>query len=288
MRVLVLGVGGQVGRALVATAPQDVTLTGFGRRDCDLADSLSIEAAIERAGAELVINAAAATGVDAAETEPEVAHRINGWAPGVIARAVNRMGGRLVHLSTDFVFDGTASTPRAPLDAVNPINVYGRAKLQGERAVAENAPESLIVRTAWVYSEAGRNFVRTMLRLMSEKEEVSVVADQIGTPTFAISLASALWKLAAIRASGIHHFTDAGVCSWYDFAVAIEEEASLLGLLPRACAVTPIASSDYPVPARRPACVILDKRTTWEMLGEPAPHWRANLRRCLRAIRNAP
>jgi dTDP-4-dehydrorhamnose reductase len=183
------------------------------------------------------------------------------------------------------VFDGNSSRPYRPNDQVGPISVYGRSKLQGEDAVAAADPDALIVRTAWVYAAQGTNFVNTMLRLMRERDRLGIVADQIGTPTYAASLARALWTLAQAGATGIHHYTDAGVASWYDFAVAIEEEARDLGLLAQAVQVEPIATADYPTPARRPAYSVLDKSATWAALGGPAPHWRNNLRFMLRELK---
>jgi dTDP-4-dehydrorhamnose reductase len=182
-----------------------------------------------------------------------------------------------VHVSTDFVFDGKASSPYAPDAPTRPLGVYGATKRDGEIAAGADA---LIVRTAWVYAAAGNNFVRTMLRLMAERDEVRVVADQIGTPTHAASLARAIWALAAAGSTGHYHWTDAGAASWYDFAVAIQEEALALGLLSRAVPIVPIRTVDYPTPAQRPAFSILDKTTTWAITG-PARHWRAELRDCL-------
>jgi dTDP-4-dehydrorhamnose reductase len=210
---------------------------------------------------------------------------LNGAAPGFMAEASKAAGARFVHISTDFVFNGASGIPYRPADPTDPQSVYGATKLQGEQSTAAADPDALIVRTAWVYAAQGVNFVRTMLRFMGEREQLTIVADQIGTPTYAPSLASALWSLAGAKASGIHHYTDAGVASWYDFAVAIHEDATALGLLQRPVEIVPIPSSDYPTPARRPAFSVLDKSATWAQLGRPAPHWRVNLRACLQEIR---
>ena len=190
-------------------------------------------------------------------------------------------GIRLVHISTDFVFDGTLGRPYRPDDAPNPLGVYGATKLAGEQAVTTADPSALIVRTAWVHGPTGANFVATMLRLMAERERLGIVADQIGTPTHADGLADALWRLAAGDARGIVHHTDAGVASWYDFAVAIREEALALGLLDRAAEVMPIATADYPTPARRPGIAVLDKTSGWAAAGIAPLHWRDGLRRAL-------
>ena len=195
---------------------------------------------------------------------------------------------RLIQISTDFVFDGAASTPYLPDAATNPLGVYGRTKLEGE-TFARGAALSSVIRTAWVYAAEGSNFVHTMLRLMGSRDEVRVVADQIGTPTHAAGLARAIWALVTVEGSGglrghkLLHWTDAGVASWYDFAVAIQEEALALGLLERAVPVVSIATQDYPTPARRPAYSVLDKSATWAITG-PARHWRVELRECLAEI----
>lgn len=286
MRALIFGADGQVGRALAATAPRDARVVALGRVACDLGVPDRIASAVQDAQPDVIFNAAAYTAVDRAEGEAELAHGINAVAPELIARAARGVGARMVHLSTDFVFGGDASTPRTPQDATAPVGVYARTKLEGERRVIEAAPDSLIVRTAWVYAARGSNFVNTMLRQMRERDCLKVVADQIGTPTHAPSLAVALWTLAAGGVQGIQHYTDAGVASWYDFAVAIEEEARMLGLLDHPVRIVPIATRDYPTPARRPAYSVLDKSATWALLAGPAPHWRVNLRANLLELKN--
>ncbi len=281
MRALIFGAGGQVGRALAATTPEGTELVALGREQCDIGDRAAVDQAIASAAPDLVVNAAAYTAVDRAESQPDDAARLNAEAPGWIAAAARSADARFVHISTDFVFDGTAGIPYLPDAPTNPQSVYGRTKRDGELAVLAAHPEALIVRTAWVYAAQGSNFVRTMLRLMAERERLTVVADQVGTPTYAASLATALWSLAETNRGGLHHFTDAGVASWYDFAVAIQEEGLATGLLQRAIEIAPIATSDYPTPARRPSFSVLDKSATWAVLGGPAPHWRVNLRKCL-------
>jgi dTDP-4-dehydrorhamnose reductase len=197
-------------------------------------------------------------------------------------------GARLLHLSTDFVFDGMASKPYAPDAPTNPQSTYGRTKQAGEEAVRRALPDkSVVLRTAWVYAAEGNNFVRTMLRLMTAKGAVRVVADQIGTPTAAHSLAEVIWALAARPdVSGTYHWTDAGVASWYDFAVAIAEESAVIGLLPAEVRVDAIATEEYPTPAKRPGYSVLDKRSLLAKLSVPARHWRSNLRAVLREISN--
>ena len=287
MRALILGASGQLGSALARWAPEGAAVSALDRAGCDVADDDAIDAAISAYAPDIIFNAAGYTAVDRAESEPELAERINAHAPGRIAAAATKAGGRTVHVSTDFVFDGSSSSPYGTNDEVGPLGVYGRTKLAGEQAVAAADPNALIVRTAWVYAPVGANFLTTMLRLMRERDEVSVVADQVGTPTSARSLAAALWTLAARDAAGIHHFTDSGVASWYDFAVAIAEEARIVGLLERDVVVRPISTDQYPTPARRPAYSVLDKSATWAILGAPAAHWRASLRAALKELQDS-
>ena len=275
MKVLIVGGKGQLGRALAATAPAGAEIFSHDIDTLDITDGVAIAAAVADIAPDLILNAAAYTAVDKAESDEALALAVNATAVGYLADAARQSGVRLVHVSTDFVFDGLAGVPYRPEATPNPLSAYGRTKLAGEVAAGADA---LIVRTAWVYAPTGSNFVRTMLRLMAERPEVRVVADQIGTPTYAPGLAAALWALAASGAVGLYHYTDAGVCSWYDFALAIQEEAVLAGLLDRAVPVVPIATADYPTPARRPHFSVLDKTSTYAALGGAAPHWRANLR----------
>ena len=235
----------------------------------------------------VVINAAAYTAVDKAESDADTAQRINAEGPGHLAAAARESGARLIHISTDFVFDGAASVPYRPDSPTHPLSVYGKTKRDGERAVLETLPEqSVIVRTAWVYGATGANFVRTMLRVMRANGAARVVADQVGTPTAARYLAELLWRIAGqADISGIHHWTDAGVASWYDFAVAIAEEGAELGLLPPETTVAPITTDDYPTPARRPSYSVLDKRSL-APYGLSPIHWRKRLRAVLKEIRS--
>jgi len=232
------------------------------------------------------MNAAAYTAVDAAEENTGTAELINATTVGQLAQAVHRHDAKLVHISTDFVFDGLGGRLYRPEDETNPLSVYGRTKRDGELLALRAAPNTLIVRTAWVYAEAGKNFVLTMLRLMAERPEIRVVADQIGTPTYVRNLANALWGLTAKGGEGIFHFTDAGVASWYDFAVAIAEEGHAAGLLTKQPYIVPIATVDYPTPAKRPAFSVLDKTKTVTLLGEQGQHWRSALRDMMGRLKN--
>jgi dTDP-4-dehydrorhamnose reductase len=283
LRALLTGADGQLGIELQATVPAGWRLAAFGRSALDVTSALGARDLVHREAPALVINAAAYTAVDAAEEDPEGAEAVNLRGAAHVAQAAREIGARVIHISTDFVFDGRQGHPYSPGDPTNPLCTYGRTKLEGERAVARISEGSaLIVRTAWLYSSHRKNFVLTMLRLMREQQAVAVVSDQMGTPTWSRGLAEALWA-AAERPdmSGIHHWTDAGVASWYDFAVAIQEEASEAGLLDRVVPVRPIRTADYPTKATRPPCSVLDKSATWAALGSTAPHWRVNLRRML-------
>ena len=283
MRVLIAGSGGQLGRALQASAPTGWTIIAPPEAEFDITDPDAVARVVSAAVPDAVINAAAYTAVDKAESEPALAQRVNVNAVGLLAAAARNAGAAFVHVSTDFVFDGTAHSPYAPLAAANPLGVYGRTKLEGEQAAQELHGRPLIVRTAWVYAAHGQNFVRTMLRLMAERDEVRVVADQIGTPTHVPTLAHTLWTLIEGGHTGIFHATDAGVASWYDFAVAIRDEALAAAVLSRPVKVTPIRTVDYPTPATRPPYGVLDKTETWKIVG-PANHWREELRACMKEI----
>ncbi|MEP0201150.1 MAG: dTDP-4-dehydrorhamnose reductase [Halioglobus sp.] len=284
-KVIVLGAGGQLGRELTASVPAGVECLSYPRAQLDLTDSEAVSRVLGEQGAQAVINAAAYTAVDLSESEPEQAAAGNVNGPGVLAATCAQVGCRLIHVSTDFVFDGTASEPYTPDVKTSPLGVYGQTKRDGELAVLAALPDALIVRTGWVYSAHGSNFVKTMLRLMSERDALGVVADQVGTPTWAAGLAKTLWAFATRpELSGIYHWSDAGVCSWYDFAVAICEEGEQRGLLKRAVPISPIAASAYPTPARRPAYSVLDKSATWADLEIEGIHWRVQLRAMLQQL----
>lgn len=278
MIAMVTGAGGQLARELVTTAPAGHRVVALGERDLDIRDRDAVRRAVRHHAPRTVINAAAYTAVDRAESERDLAYAVNRDGARHIAEASAQVGATLVHISTDFVFDGAASRPYAPEAATNPLSTYGASKLEGERAVRDECPEAVIVRTAWLYAPAGANFVATMLRLMAERGGVRVVSDQVGTPTNARGLAECCWGLAERRAAGMWHWTDAGVASWYDFAVAIAEFAVERGLLKTPPSVVPIKTEEYPTPARRPSFSVLDTSSTWSTLGVRAPHWRQPLK----------
>jgi dTDP-4-dehydrorhamnose reductase len=286
MRILVLGGGGQVARAVAASVPANHTVMVKSRQDLDITDESALTAALSGSGIDWIVNGAAYTAVDLAEKEAGRAGHINDTAVGLLARAAARAGSRVIHLSTDFVFDGKSNRAYLPGDPTNPLSVYGATKLGGEQQALEHGSDAIVLRTAWVYASTGRNFALTMLRLLREKDEVRVVADQIGTPTWAVGLAQAIWGLIDVSAAGgIYHWTDLGVATWYDFATAIQDEALARGLLVRAVPVIPIATSDYPTPAQRPAFSVLDTQSTRALVGAPARHWRHNLRMMLNELR---
>lgn len=273
-------------RAVAAGVPAHHSVLVKTRQELDITDEAAVTAAVAASGAGWVVNGAGYTAVDLAEDQAAQAFEINDTAVGSLALAASRTGCRLLHFSTDFVFDGNSGRAYRPGDAPSPLGVYGKSKLGGERRLLAQGAGGIVVRTAWVYAAQGRNFVLTMLRLMRERENVSVVCDQIGSPTWATGIAAAIWGLIEIDApGGVYHWTDLGVASWYDFAVAIQEEALARGLLGRAVPITPIPSAAYPTRARRPAFSVLDTSDLRALVDVPARHWRQNLRTMLNELR---
>ncbi|MEO1729293.1 MAG: dTDP-4-dehydrorhamnose reductase [Pseudomonadota bacterium] len=279
MRVLITGANGQLGGALQRTAPDSADVNAIDVDDVDFTEEAMLRARLVVEAPDVLINAAAYTAVDKAEEDEDLAQAINADAVAIMADEMASQGGKLVHVSTDFVFDGQSSTAYKPDDTRAPISAYGRTKAAGEDHLRDT---DLLLRTAWVYEAGGANFVRTMIRLMNERDELGIVSDQIGSPTWATGLAQTIWGLIAKGASGTYHHSDAGVASWYDFAVAIAEEAQAVGLLESIPTIKPITTADYPTPATRPAFSLLDCRATREMLGVQAVHWRENLRLMLK------
>lgn len=287
MRVLVVGGDGQVARAVKHIAPPEHEVLVKKRSDLDIADREAVAAVLAAFPCDWVVNGAAYTAVDLAEDQAEEAYRVNATAVGVLAEQAHHSGARLLHISTDFVFDGAANRAYSPSDAANPLGVYGASKLAGERR-ALAITRSVVLRTAWVYAASGRNFLLTMLRLMRERPEVRVVSDQIGTPTSAGSIGQAVWAMInKAPAGGIYHWTDLGVASWYDFAVAIQDEALERGLLGGIIPILPIATREYPTRAVRPAFSVLDSASTRALTGLPGRHWRHQLRSVLDELRAA-
>jgi dTDP-4-dehydrorhamnose reductase len=285
VKVLITGAHGQVGRAVVNAVPATAQLIAVTHGELDIGDASAVDQYVGAAKPDVIVNAAAYTAVDRAESEPAAARLVNSEGPANLARAAAAVHARLIHLSTDFVFDGMASRPYQPNDATNPLSVYGSTKRDGEIAVRAALPSAVVLRTAWVYDATGRNFLNTMMRLMRERGTVRVVADQFGTPTAAHSIAEAIWAIIARPAvAGTHHWTDSGVASWYDFAVAIAEEAAAVGKGSATAGVIPIGTADYPTPAKRPRFSVLDRSATCAALELTPRHWRQNLRQIIGEI----
>lgn len=296
--ILLIGSGGQVGQELQTLLSPVGTVISVGHEVLDLTQLDQIRQTIRQAQPDLIVNAAAYTAVDKAESEPALANLINGDAPTVMAEEAARLGAALIHISTDYVFDGGKNTPYLESDPPNPLGAYGKSKLLGEtgiQQVAASLPDLryVILRTAWVYGALGKgNFVKTMLRLGAEREEVRVVADQVGTPTGAAEIARTIATLSThflgattldttAPPSGIYHFTNSGITSWYDFAVAIFEEAAALGLPLKLQRVVPITTAEYPTPTQRPAYSALAWQKVAAILQAPPLHWRQGLRQML-------
>jgi len=280
MKVLITGADGQLGRELQRICPDGWLTTALSRTGLDIINESEVKYAVKTLRPDIVINTAAFTEVDKAETEPEIAAAVNASGAANIASAVATFSGRLIHISTNYVFDGKLSRPYLPSDLAKPINYYGKSKLQGEQAVLHSAGDnSVIIRSSWIYSSHGTNFVKAMIHLMGEKNEIDVVSDQVGTPTWARDLAQAIWHIAKRKnICGIYHWTNAGVASWYDFAVAIQEEAVKQGILQEFANINPVRSEDFPALAKRPHYTVLDNTLLWGILGYTASHWRESLR----------
>ena len=289
MKVIITGAAGQLGQALRRLAPAQLELITTSRRggdgsiSLDLADPEACRALVQEHRPDWLINAGAYTAVDKAESEPERAQAVNAGAPAAFAQALQATGGRLLQVSTDFVFNGAQGSPYRPDQPVDPLGVYGASKAAGEAAAAEllEAGRLCILRTSWVYGPVGKNFLLTMLRLMREREQLGVVADQVGCPTATTGLAQACWAVLEHGVSGIHHWSDAGAASWYDFAVAIAELGKQACVLQNPARINPITTADYPTPAQRPSYSLLDCTGTRQALQLSPLHWREALRQAM-------
>lgn len=278
LRILITGAGGQVGTELRKAAPPRVTLLALNRASLDVTDRAAVDAAVSGFRPHWIVNAAAYTGVDRAETERDAAFAINRDGAANLAKAAADAGAKMLHVSTDYVFDGRQSRPYRVNDPPAPINVYGESKLAGELVVRDTLGDrACILRTSWLYAAQGRNFLLTMLKLMPERSELRVVEDQIGTPTSAAGLASAIYAAMDASLSGTYHWTDAGVGSWYDFAAAIQALAGARSESVRRCRILPISGDEYPAAARRPAYSVLDKSAIRGALDIPPMDWRKAL-----------
>jgi dTDP-4-dehydrorhamnose reductase len=303
MKVLITGKNGQLGSELQNSCPADIEVDFFDSQSLDITDIAKVNEVLIAFSPDIVINTAAYTAVDKAESDINAAYAVNETGASNLATVCKAINAKLIHISTDFVFDGTKATPYISSDATNPLSVYGASKLAGEQAVSSIlGSQATIVRTAWVYSQFGNNFVKTMLRLMAEKTELGIVGDQVGTPTWAAGLANMLWALIVntsscnssqvvtndeLNKATILHWTDAGVASWYDFAVAIQELAIEQGLLNKAIPISAIPASSYPTPAKRPAFSIIDKSEAEFVSGVTTQHWRKQLSAMLNQLKIA-
>jgi dTDP-4-dehydrorhamnose reductase len=279
--ILVTGANGQMGNEfqVLTTDFPDYQFLFVTKEDLSIADTAAVENYFSAHSIDFCINCAAYTAVDKAETEETNAILINATAVATLAAVCKKNNAQLIHISTDYVFDGTANQPYKETDITKPVSVYGKTKLQGEELAMQNAPSTIIIRTAWLYSSFKANFVKTMLRLMKEKESINVVSDQFGCPTYAADLAAAIMQIIASNKSkenaGIYHYSNAGITNWYEFAVAIKE------LTGSNCVVNPIPTSQYPTPAKRPAYSVLDTAKIKEVFAVAIPDWETGLEKCL-------
>ena len=287
MHTLLVGANGQVGQELQRQLPALGEVTALGRQQLDLTDTEAIRNSIHSLKPDVIVNAAAYTAVDKAESEPDLAHAVNGSAPTAMAEAAEQAGARLLHISTDYVFNGRHYRPYSESHPTEPLGAYGKSKVQGEQGIQGTGASAVILRTAWVYGSRGHgNFVKTMLRVGAQRDELKVVVDQIGTPTWSADIARAICQLIqqpeAFQPGGeVFHFTNSGAASWYDFAVAIGEEAKAMGLPWQVKTVWPIPTEAYPVPAPRPAYSVLSNQKIINVLGQAAPQWREPLRKMM-------
>ncbi len=287
MKALIIGGKGQLGTTLTQTAPAAIEYRSLDLPEIDITDADAVDTIVGDETPDVIINASAYTAVDRAEEEVDLAFAVNAAGPRNIALAARKTGVRLIHVSTDYVFDGTACTPYPPDAPCSPLGAYGKSKRQGEINVLEVIDDPVIVRTSWLYSQYGNNFVLTMLRLMNERDELKVVADQVGGPTWASTLAAAIWAVVGKEhLKGIYHWSDAGVASWYDFAVAILEEALARGLIGKPIPIHPITTAEYPTLTTRPAYSVLNCSASWRDLGIAPTQWRVALRRMLDQLKD--
>lgn len=285
-KILLIGNHGQLGADLSPILPQHTI--SLSQNELNLLHSDNIRNIIREIQPNIIINTAAYTAVDKAESEPEIAEQINAIAPGIIAEECHKLNSFFLHISTDYVFDGTKGYPYNENDLTNPISIYGKTKLLGEQLIKQNCPNHIIIRTAWVYGIYGKsNFVKTMLRLGKERTEIKVVADQIGTPTYTEDLANAIAQILPqlnSEITGTYHYTNSGVASWYDFAINIFTEAEKLGFPLQIKKVIPITTPEYPTPAKRPHYSVLSHQKISKLLGNYPPHWLASLKKMLKQL----
>ena len=289
MKVVVTGAGGQLGQAVVAQLKDDgQTVVSLKRHDADLTNEEQTAELLKKAAPDALVNCAAYTDVDKAESEPQTAYAVNRDGATNLAAIANDLNARLIHISTDFVFDGTNSKPYTEDDTPHPINLYGESKLAGEQEVLQKCPQALVVRTSWLFSHVGHNFVKTILKLAAEKETLKVVDDQIGTPTYTVDLAQAISDiLDKTGLNGIIHLANEGVASWYDLAFGVLDEVNREGLPCKTRTLTPIPTEDWPTPAGRPPYSVLSKCKARQYLATPMPHWRQGLTAAIEKLINS-
>ncbi len=288
-KVLLIGAKGQVGQELQVTLPSLGEVISIGREELDLTNSEKISQLVREIHPDYLVNASAYTAVDKAETEPDLAYSINATAPKIMAEAAEKIKAKFLHISTDYVFDGRKNTPYLETDLTNPLGVYGQSKLRGEEEIKTVNSQAIILRTAWVYGSYGKsNFVKTMLRLGKEREELKVVVDQVGSPTWSKDIATAITQLLinADNPPGIYNFTNSGVASWFDLTKAIFEEAKISGIPLKIQRVIPITTAEYPTPAVRPAYSVLSSQKISQQLGYIPPYWRDSLKAMLNQLFN--
>ena len=285
MKALIIGGNGQLGTTLTQTVPEAIEYRSLDLPEFDITNSKDVDAVVMDEKPDVIINASAYTAVDRAEQDVEIAFGVNARGPKNLALVAKKTGSRLIHISTDYVFDGTACTPYPPEAPCTPLGVYGQSKRQGEINILDVIDDPVIIRTSWLYSKYGNNFVLTMPRLMNERDEIKVVADQIGAPTWASTLAAAVWAVVGKnQLKGFYHWSDAGVASWYDFAVAIQEEASSLGMLNSVIPIRPIRTDQFPTLTERPSYSVLNSTGSWRDFNVVPMHWRAALRQMLASL----
>jgi dTDP-4-dehydrorhamnose reductase len=281
-KILVTGAHGQLGNELNVLSPmfKNQSFVFIDKVNLDITDEAALSAFIYQEKFTAVINCAAYTAVDKAESEKDIAFKVNADAAGYLAKACNALNARFIHISTDFVFDGTIARPLREDDKVNPLSIYGASKLDGELQVFKYNPQTLMIRTAWVYSSFGGNFVKTILRLCKERESINVIYDQVGTPTYARNLSEAILRIvtSADWKPGIYNYSNEGIASWYDFAIAIRNIAGLK------TQINPIETVQYPTPAARPKYSVLNKRKIKETFGLQIPYWHDSLEACMKLL----
>lgn len=284
-KIALIGAKGMLASMLQQSAPTSMELHLFDLPEFDITNKEQVFVKLTAIKPDIVINCAAFTQVDACETQTELAFQVNGEGVGNLAAIAKKLGAVLVHISTDFVFSGTKTTPYVEEDAVAPLSVYGQSKLHGEQAIQDSGlKEYYIIRTSWLYGPSGGNFVETIIRLANERQELGIVADQTGTPTYTADLAGAIWGLVGFRNEdgtpapfGIYHYSNAGVCTWYEFACEIVAQLRKTNAPLKVQQVNPIVTSEYPVPAKRPSYSVLSKQKIMAAIGPDVPHWKESL-----------